>query len=123
MRNLQTKSCEDRCEDFEDGVHVYATLSQSMQAYIVPILVFVLFWAAWFTVLVKAKQGSLTNGRGGGWCRVCLLILCFLQSFIGWLGAFSTGQLHTVPFIVYPLIGFIGFYGNNSRWLLIYVRV
>ena len=118
---MSSKTCEDNCEDYNDGVHNYATLSQSMQLYIIPLFLFVSFWVVWGMVFIKAKGGTLTKGRGGGWCRTCLLILCFFQSFLGWLGVFSTGQLKTVPYMMYPLIGFIAFNGNNRRWLLIYI--
>merc|ERR1719163_147757 len=78
-------------------------------------------------VFMKLMGGKLTQGRGGGWgggcCRVFLMALCFYQSLFGFFASFSQLQTQTVPAMIFPLIGFIAFAGNNQRWLMLYIGV
>ena len=97
-----------------------ATLAQNMQGYIIPLFLDLLFIISWIMVAMKTMGGNLTQGRGGGWCRMFILILCVFQSFYGFLVVHSIHQAWSLVMMVFPLVGFIAFQGNNAAWLLGY---
>ena len=99
-----------------------ATLGNNMQGYVIPLFLDLFFVISWAMIAMKAMGGNLTNGRGGGWCRLFCLILCVFQSFYGFLVVHSMLQAWSLVLMVFPAAGFIAFQGNNPTWLLGYVR-
>ena len=103
------------------------TLTHNVRSYVIPILVTLFWFISWIMTFMKLMQNKLTTGRGGGWgggcCRVFLMFCCFYQSLVAFFGLFTELELSVIPFMIYPLMGFIAFAGNNPRWLLIYIGV
>ena len=103
------------------------TLTHNVQAYVIPIFVTLFWFVAWTMTIMKHCQNNLTRGRapgwGGGCCRKFLMFCCFYQSLIAWFALFTPMQLKVVPYMIYPLMGFVAFAGNNPRWLLLYIGV
>ena len=103
------------------------TLTHNVRSYVIPILVTLFWFISWVMTFMKLMQNKLTTGRGGGWgggcCRVFLMFCCFYQSLVAFFGLFTELELSVIPFMIYPLMGFIAFAGNNPRWLLIYIGV
>ena len=109
-------------EDSGDRAGDDATLTQNMQGYVIPLFLDLLFIIGWIMTAMKTMGGTLSAGRGGGWCRLFCLILCFFQSFYGFCLVHSTAQANSILLMVFPLAGFIAFQGNNPAWLLGYAR-
>ena len=99
-----------------------ATLGNNMQGYVIPLFLDLFFVISWAMIAMKAMGGNLTNGRGGGWCRLFCLILCVFQSFYGFCVVHSIAQPWSLVLMLFPVIGFFGFSGNHPVWLISYAR-
>lgn len=95
-----------------------ATLGQNMQGYIIPLFLDLLFLISWAMVMVK--KGNW-NVKDTGWCQCFCLIMCFFQSFYGFLVVHSIQQAWSIVMMLFPLVGFIAFHTGNKKWLGGYV--
>ena len=98
------------------------TLYQAMFGFVIPVFVDLIWFLSWVMIAVKSMGGNLTNGRGGGWCRMFCLILCVFQSFYGFCVVHSIVQPWSLVLMLFPVIGFFGFSGNHPVWLISYAR-
>ena len=96
-----------------------ATLGQNMQGYIIPLFLDLLFVISWAMVMVK--KGNW-NVKDTGWCQCFCLIMCFFQSFYGFLVVHSIQQSWSIVMMLFPLVGFIAFHTGNKKWLGGYAR-
>lgn len=101
------------------------TLTHNVQNYVLPVFITLFWFAAWLMTFMKLMKGELSSGPGGGWgggcCRLFLMIACFFQSLVAFFATFTSFELETAPYMIYPLIGFIAFSSYNQRWLLLYI--
>ena len=101
-----------------------ATIGQAMHGYVIPIFLDLLFMATWAMTAMKAMGGAFSSGAQAkaGWCRMLCLVLCVFQSFYGFMIVHSQHQAWALLLMIFPLVGFIAFNGNNPKWLLGYAR-
>lgn len=101
----------------EGGTNNDPTLQASMNAFVIPVILSLVFFVVWILIFLKTCNGTLSSGReakpGGPCCRRLLMGLCFFQSFFGFLLVFSRDQKHAPALIYYPMAGFVAFAGNN----------
>jgi len=107
-------------------------MDQNMKGYVIPTMGSLVWIALWILIIAKYLRGTLTTGRKGGWssgtggggacCRIVLMFLCLFQSFYGFCVLHSMNQAVSLPLMVYPIVGFIAFSGNNPAWCLGYAR-
>ena len=91
-----------------------------MKGFVIPVILSIIWFVIWALIIMKNCNGTLSStnrngdaGTGGPCCRRILMVLCFFQSFFGFLLVFSRDQKHAPALIYYPMAGFIAFAGNN----------
>ena len=119
---MSTTSFLARLLEDDDATKNTNSLAQNMYGYVVPVFVDIIWLLAWIMIAMKSMKGSLSTGRGGGWCRMLCLILCVFQSFFGFCVVHTIVQPWSLVLMLFPAIGFIGFSSNNTVWLIAFAR-